>query len=186
MERPLADAATEHLWRTLFALVVELSIRSGLVTENDLAPAGPMPLHTNEVPRAEVEEELQEQGEESADENDPIVEFAPEPDAETEPRASQEGQLSAEFPHSADPQTKETAPGDVATNNPAASSLAVVPAQIAGNLEDAVPMQDQYPVEYDPFDRPVEEVVMQLFDDDPPPLRRLNGRSQEISRSHLG
>ena len=179
MERPLADAATEHLWRTLFALVVELSIRSGLVTENDLAPAGPMPLHTNEVPRAEVEEELQEQGEESADENDPIVEFAPEPDAET-------GQLSAEFPHSADPQTKETAPGDVATNNPAASSLAVVPAQIAGNLEDAVPMQDQYPVEYDPFDRPVEEVVMQLFDDDPPPLRRLNGRSQEISRSHLG
>ena len=79
MERPLAEAATEHLWRTLFALVVELSIRSGLVTENDLAPAGPVPLHTDEVPRAEVEEELQEQGEESANENDPIVEFAPEP-----------------------------------------------------------------------------------------------------------
>ena len=34
--------------------------------------------------------------------------------------------------------------------------------------EDAVPVQEQYPVEYDPFDRPVEEVVMQLFDDDPP------------------
>ena len=73
MERPLAEAATAHLWRTLFALVVELSIRSGLVTENDLAPAGPAPLHTDEVPRAEVEEELQEQGEESADEHDPIV-----------------------------------------------------------------------------------------------------------------
>ena len=72
-----------------------------------------------------------------------------------------EGQLSAEVPHFADPQMKETAPCDVATSNPVASSP-------AGNLEDAVPVQDQYPVEYDPFDRPVEEVVMQLFDDDPP------------------
>ena len=35
-------------------------------------------------------EGLQEQDEESADEHDPIVEFAPEPDAETEPRASQD------------------------------------------------------------------------------------------------
>ena len=77
------------------------------------------------------------------------------------PRASHEGQLSAEVPHSADPQMKETAPCDVATSNPVASSP-------ADNLEDAVPVQDQYPVEYDPFDRPVEEVVMQLFDDDPP------------------
>ena len=89
------------------------------------------------------------------------MEFAPEPDAETEPRASQEGQLSAEVSHSTDPQMKETAPGDVATSNPVASSP-------AGNLEDAVPVQDQYSVEYNPFDRPVEEVVMQLCDDDPP------------------
>ena len=81
MERPLAEAPTAHLWRTLFALVVELSIRSGLVTEHDLVRAGPVPLRTEVVPRAEVEEELQEQGEESADEHDPIVEFAPEPDA---------------------------------------------------------------------------------------------------------
>ena len=44
----------------------------------------------------------------------------------------------------------------------------VLPTAQSGNLEDAVPMQDQYPVECDPFDRPVEEVVMQLFDDDPP------------------
>ena len=115
MERPLADTATAHLWRTLFALVVELSIRSGLVTENDLAPAGPVPLHTDEVPRAEVEEELQEQGEESADEHDPIVGFAPEPDAETEPRASHDGQLLAEVPDSADSQMKETAPCEVDT-----------------------------------------------------------------------
>ena len=64
MERSLAEAASKHLWQMLFALVVELSIRSGLITENDLA---------DEVPRAEVEKE---QGEESADEHDPIVEFA--------------------------------------------------------------------------------------------------------------
>ena len=37
--------------------------------------------------------------EESADEHDPIVEFAPEPDAETEPRASHDGLPLAEFPH---------------------------------------------------------------------------------------
>ena len=67
-----------------------------------------------------------------------------------------------------DGQTKEAAPVDVTTSNPVSSSLAVVPAQTAGTLVDAAPVQDQYPVEYDPFDRPVEEVVMQLFDDDPP------------------
>ena len=117
MERPLAEAPTAHLWRTLFALVVELSIRSGLVTEHDLVPAGPVPLRTEEVPRAEVEEELQEQGEESADEHDPIVEFAPEPDAETEPRASHDGQFLADVPNSADSQMTETAPCEVATGH---------------------------------------------------------------------
>ena len=95
---------------TLFALVVKLSIRSGLVTEHDLVPAGPVPLRTEELPRAEVDEELQEQGEESADEHDPIVEFASEPDAETEPRASHDGLPLAEFPHSATSQMTETAP----------------------------------------------------------------------------
>ena len=85
------------------------SIRSGLITEDDLAPAAPAPAHADEVPRAEVEEVMQEQGEELANENDPIVEFAPEPDAETEPRASQEVQPSADVPNSTGPQTKETA-----------------------------------------------------------------------------
>ena len=46
--------------------MVELSIRSGLVTERDLVPAGPVPLRTEELPNVEVDEELQEQGEESA------------------------------------------------------------------------------------------------------------------------
>ena len=141
MERPLAEAPTAHLWRTLFALVVELSIRSGLVTEHDLVPAGPVPLRTEEVPRAEADEELQEQGEESADEHDPIVEFAPEPDAETEPRASHDGLPLAEFPHSADSQMTETAPCAVATDHTVASSS-------ANGVEDAVSVQEQYPVEY--------------------------------------
>ena len=74
--------------------LVELSIRSGLVTEHDLVPAGP----------------------------DPIVEFAPEPDAETEPRASDDGLPLAEFPHSANSQMTETAPCAVATDHTVASS----------------------------------------------------------------
>ena len=75
MERPPADTPTAHLWRTLFALVVEPTIRSGLVTEHDLVPAGPVDTRNEEVPNAEEGEGLQEQGEESADEHDPIVEF---------------------------------------------------------------------------------------------------------------
>ena len=161
--------------------MVELSIRSGLVTEDDLAPAGPAPTHADEVPRAEVEE-VQEQGEESANENDPIVEFAPEPDAETEPRASQEVQPSADDPNSTGPQTKETAPVEVPASNQVSSLPAMFPAQSAGTLVDAAPVQDHYPVEYDPFDRPVEEVVMQLFDDDqpanPPPTKRQRSGDQ--------
>ena len=78
---------------------MELSIRSGLVTEHDLVPAGPVDTRNEEVPNAEEGEGLQEQGEESADEHDPIVEFAPEPDAETEPRASQDVQPLAELSH---------------------------------------------------------------------------------------
>ena len=170
MERPLAEAPTAHL-----ALVLELSIRSGLVTEHDLVPAGPVPLRTEEVPRAEADEELQEQGEESADEHDPIVEFAPEPDAETEPRASHDGLPLAEFPNSADSQMTETAPCAVATDHTVASSS-------ANGVEDAVSVQEQYPVEYDPFDRPVEEVVMDLFEGDPPanppPTKRRKGNDQ--------
>ena len=134
MERPLAEAPTAHLWRTLFALVVE--IRSGLVTEQDLVPAGPVPLRAEEVPRAEAEEELQEQGEESADEHDPIVEFAPEPDAETEPRASHDGLPLAEFPNSADSQMTETAPCAVATDHTVASAS-------ANDVEDAVPVRSK-------------------------------------------
>ena len=175
MERRLAEAPTAHLWRTLFALVVELSIRSGLVTEHDLVPAGPVNLRTEELPNAEVDEVLQEQGEESADEHDPIVEFAPEPDAETEPRASHDGLPLAELPHSATSQMTETAPCAVATDHTVASSS-------ANGVGDAVSEQEQYPVEYDPFDRPVGEVVMNLFEGDPPanppPTKRRKGNDQ--------
>ena len=171
MERPLADTPTAHLWRTLFALVVELSIRSGLVTEHDLVPAGPVDTRHEEVPNAEEGEGLQEQGEELADEHDPIVEFAPEPDAETEPRASHDGLPLAELSHA----VTETAPRAAATDHMVASSS-------ANGIGDAVSEREQYPVEYDPFDRPVEEVVMNLFEGDPPantpPTKRRKGNDQ--------
>ena len=150
MERPLADAPTAHLWWTLFALVVELSIRLGLVTEHDLVPAGPVDLRNEEVPNAEEVEVLQEQGEESADEHDPIVEFAPEPDAETEPRASQDVLPLAELSHATTSQATGTALGVASTDRTEASSS-------ANGSGDAVSEREQYPVEYDPFDRPVED-----------------------------
>ena len=59
--------------------MVELSIRSGLVTEHDLVPVGPVNPRNEEVSNAAECEALQEQGEESADEHDPIVEFVSEP-----------------------------------------------------------------------------------------------------------
>ena len=47
---------------------------------------------------------------------------------------------------------------------------------------NAVSEGEQYPVEYDPFDRPVEEVVMNLFEGDPPanspPPKRRKGNGQ--------
>ena len=104
--------------------MVELSIRSGLVTEHDLVPAGPVGTRQTEVPNAEEGEELQKQGEESADEHDPIVEFAPEPDAETEPRASKDGRPLTELPHAATCQVMEAAPCAATTGHTAASSTA--------------------------------------------------------------
>ena len=70
-----------------------------LVTEEELTPAGLAPPLNERLPtqgparnaalqRLEAEEDADEQGEESAKEEDPIVEFAPEPDAETEPSAN--------------------------------------------------------------------------------------------------
>ena len=127
------------------------------------------------VPNAEEGEELQEQGEESADEHDPIVEFAPEPDAETEPRASNDGLPLTELPHAATCQVMEAAPRAATTDHTAASST-------ANGIGEAVSERVQYPVEYDPFDRPVEEVVMNLFEGDPPantpPTKRRKGNDQ--------
>ena len=81
-----------------------------MVAEHDLVPAGPVNLRTEEIPNAEEVEVLQEQGEESADEHDPIVEFVPEPDAETEPRASHDGLPLAELSHSATSQVTASKP----------------------------------------------------------------------------
>ena len=92
MERPLEDATTANLWKTLSALIVELSLRSGLVTEEELIPALATPpgngiarprmsSHDN-ASQVGMEEgtEDHELGEESAKEEDPLVEFAQEPD----------------------------------------------------------------------------------------------------------
>ncbi len=100
MERPLEDATTANLWKTLFALIVELSVRSGLVTEEELIPALATP-PGNEIARPRVSshnnasqvdmeegKDDHELGEESPKEEDPMVEFAQEPDAETEPGAN--------------------------------------------------------------------------------------------------
>ena len=148
MDRLLADAPTAHLWRTLFALVVELSIRSGLVTEHDLLPEGPVNPRNEEASNAAECEVLQEQGEESADEHDWIVEFASEPDAETEPRNSQDGLSLAQPPNATTSQVTATAPSAVSSDHMEASSS-------ANSSGEVVSEREQYPVEYDPFDRPV-------------------------------
>lgn len=73
-------------------------------------------------------------------------------------------------------QSNDAAPVVVTSSIQASSTQALFPAQMAGNPVGAAPMQDTYPAEYDPFDRPVEEVVTQLFDDtqpvNPPPTKR--------------
>ena len=93
----MEDATTANLWKTLFALIVELSLRSGLVTQEELVPALATTLtnvgmRPDTASRAEgsqeEQEEEQELGEESSKEEDPIVEVAHEPDAETEPGAT--------------------------------------------------------------------------------------------------
>ena len=68
---------------------------------------------------------------------------------------------------SAASQAKEAVPVE-APSNQVSSLQTMVSAQFADNSVDAAPMQDHYPAEYNPFDRPVEEVAMQLFDDDQP------------------
>ena len=81
MERPLEDSTTANLWKTLFVLIVELSLRSGLVTEEELIPALSTPpgneitrmwapSHGNTSQAQDAGEGDQELGEESAKEED--------------------------------------------------------------------------------------------------------------------
>ena len=128
--------------------------------------------------RVELKGDVHERGEESAKEDDPIVECALEPDAETEPSACacQDVQPAIGAPNSAVPQHNAAAPAVVTSSTQVSSNQELFPAQMAGIPVDAVTAQDSYPSEYDPFDRPVEEVVMQLLDDtqqaNPPPAKR--------------
>ena len=84
MERPLEDTTTAMLWKTLFATIVELGLRSGLFTENELTPPLVAPTgsemsqpheHSQEVAsrgRMEDGTDDQELGEESEHEEDPL------------------------------------------------------------------------------------------------------------------
>ena len=97
MERPLEDTTRAMLWKTLFATVVELGLRSGLFSADELTPPLVAPTssgmtqpheHSQEVAfrgRMEDGTDAQELGEESEHEEDPLVEFVQEPDAEAEP-----------------------------------------------------------------------------------------------------
>ena len=89
--------------------------------------------------------------------------------------ASHDGLPLAELSHVATCQATETAPSAAATDYTVASSS-------ANGIGDAVSEREQYPVEYAPFDRPVEEVVMNLFEGDPPantpPTKRRKGNDQ--------
>ena len=80
-----------------------------------------------------------------------------------------------ELSHATTSQATGTALCAVSTDRTEASSW-------AKGSGDAVSEREQYPVEYDPFDRPVEEVVMNLFEGDPPtntpPPKRRKGNDQ--------
>ena len=83
--------------------------------------------------------------------------------------------MLAELSHATTSQVTENASCAVSTDHTEASSS-------ANGSGDAVSEREQYPVEYDPFDRPVEEVVMNLFEGDPPanppPPKRRKGNDQ--------
>ena len=176
MERPLEDATTANLWKTLFALIVELSLRSGLVTQEELVPGlTTTPTHVEERHSADSHEAGsqegqeegtgdQELGEESEREEDPVVEAAHEPDAETEPGAATgEKTLLEGATHSSATQER------VLMNNEGVEhSWLAAPSQSEGSSCPQSASTHSYPPEYNPFDPPVGEVVAQLFDDSQP------------------
>ena len=83
--RPLEDTTTAMLWKTLFATIGELSLRSGLVTEEELTPPLVVPTGSEMAQPREPSQEVasqgrmedgtdeQELGEESEYEEDPFV-----------------------------------------------------------------------------------------------------------------
>ena len=102
MERPLENTDTAMLWRTVFSVIVDLPIRPGLFTAEELTPSmGGAPPGRGSVPsddHLQEEHESEPPGgedagheleEESAREDAPIVDLmAEEPDAEAEPVVS--------------------------------------------------------------------------------------------------
>ena len=163
MERPLKDATTADLWKTLFALIVELSLRSGLVTEEELIPALVTP-PGNEIARPRVsshdnasqvgmeEGTDHELGEESAKEEDPLVEFAQEPHAETESGANAGDTVQPEsndFHTSASQNTAVV--NSVATINEQGASSHRDPSQEDESALAPRASHHSYPPEYNPL-----------------------------------
>ena len=112
---------------------------------------------------------LQETGEESCEEEDPVVEVVQEPDAEKEPSRNTEERIASEG-------AAPSAPAQEGSQRWPMTVMRVACRIPEEALSQQTASQHSYPPEYNPFDRPVEEVVAQLFDDsqpvNPPPTKR--------------
>ena len=90
---------TANLWKTFFALVVELSLRSGLVTEEELVPSLSAPAGSELAqPQVPFQHDASRGRMDERNGDHELVEFAQKPDAETEPGYHLEGipQLESE------------------------------------------------------------------------------------------
>ena len=118
------------------------------------------------------EQEIMNLVKKSAKEEDPLVEFAHEPDAETEPGAN----VGDPIPAQSNDLLISAMEGTAEANLKAEISWQAASSHSLGAALTPEAPHSSYPPEYDPFDRPVGEVVAQLFDDtqpvNPPPAKR--------------
>ena len=183
------------LWKTLFATIVELGIRSGLYTAEELtpplnAPPGNLPRASDDPPLAEDNREWpttdetggQEFGEESEQDEDPLVEFlGGEPDAETEPSAPvpavrpSEGNSLRAVNLDSDREVRSDFPMEELVTGHTRSDPRMEDGLIVTHSSSSA----NGPPEYDYFDRPAGEVAThftQTLDDaqpvSPPPCKR--------------
>ena len=101
-----------------------------------------------------------------------FVEVVQEPDAEKEPSRNTEEGMESESAAPPAPAQKSSQRAEDGDEGSLQNRFSL--------QEEAIPQQTvpqhSYPPEYNPFDRPVDEVVAQLFDDsqpvNPPPTKR--------------